>query len=163
MLSKKMEKALNAQVGAEMFSSNLYLAMALDFEAKNLKGFGHWLRVQAKEEMGHAMRIVDHLLERGARAVVPALDAPPAAWKSPQAAFDQVLAHEIKVTGMINDLVDLAAAEKDHATGAFLQWFVNEQVEEEAQSVEIVETLKMIGESKGQLFMLNHQLGKREG
>lgn len=162
MLSKKMEKALNAQVGAEMFSSNLYLAMALDFEAKNMKGFGKWLRVQAKEEMGHATKIIDFVIERGGRAVVQALDAPPATWKSAQAAFDQVLAHEIKVTGMINNLVDMAAAEKDHATGVFLQWFVNEQVEEEAQSVEIVETLKMIGDSKGSLYMLDHRLGKRE-
>lgn len=162
MLSKKMEKALNAQVGAEMFSSNLYLAMALDFEAKNMKGFGKWLRVQAKEEMGHATKIIDFVIERGGRAVVPALDAPPATWKSAQAAFDQVLAHEIKVTGMINNLVDMAAAEKDHATSVFLQWFVNEQVEEEAQSVEIVETLKMIGDSKGSLYMLDHRLGKRE-
>lgn len=162
MLSKKMEKALNAQVGAEMFSSNLYLAMALDFETKNMKGFGKWLRVQAKEEMGHATKLIDFIIERGGRAVVPALDAPPATWKSAQAAFDQVLSHEIKVTGMINGLVDAAAAEKDHATSVFLQWFVNEQVEEEAQSVEIVETLKLIGDSKGSLYMLDHRLGKRE-
>jgi ferritin len=162
MLSKKMEKALNVQVAAEMFSSNLYLAMALDFEAKNMKGFGKWLRVQAREEMGHATKLIDFIIERGGRAVVPALDAPPVAWKSAQAAFDQVLAHEIKVTGMINGLVDAAAAEKDHASGIFLQWFVTEQVEEEAQSVEIVETLKMIGDSKGSLYMLDHRLGKRE-
>lgn len=161
MLSKKMEEALNKQVNAELYSSYLYLAMAADFEAKNLPGFAHWLEVQAKEENGHAMKFYEYINDRRGRVKLAAIAAPPAEWASPLAAFEAVLAHEQKVTGLINDLVELAAKEKDTATGVFLQWFVTEQVEEEKTADAIVAQLKMIGDKGHGLIMLDRALAQR--
>jgi len=162
MLSKKMEKALNGQVNAELYSAYIYLSMAANFTAQNWLGCAHWMRIQAKEELGHAMKIFDFILECNGKAVLEEVAKPQTQWPTPLAAFEAAYAHEQKVTGMIHDLVNQATAEKDHASAIFLQWFVTEQVEEEAQTLIIVEQMKLIGDSKGSMFMLDHQLSKRE-
>ena len=161
MLSKKMEEALNKQVNAELFSSYLYLAMAADFEAKNLPGIAHWLKAQAKEENGHAMKFYEYINDHRGRVTLAAIAAPPAEWATPLAAFEAVLAHEQKVTGLISGLVALAAEEKDNATGVLLQWFVTEQVEEEENADAIVQQLKMIGDKAHALTMLDRALAQR--
>ncbi|HOI54934.1 MAG TPA: ferritin [Phycisphaerae bacterium] len=161
MISKTMNAAINEQINAEMYSAYLYLAMSAHFEAENLTGIARWLRVQAKEEMEHAMKFFDHVLERGGKVTLKKIDGPETAWPSPLAAFEAVAEHERKVTGLINGLVDKAAAENDHASSIFLQWFVTEQVEEEANADAIVQRLTMIGDSKNGLFMMDHRLGER--
>ena len=161
MLEAKMQGALNKQINAELYSSYLYLSMAAWFEAQTLKGFAHWMRVQAKEEHAHAMKFFDYVLERGAKVELKAIDAPPKSWKNPLDAFKAVAAHEAKVTGMINALADQAQGIRDHATGTMLHWFISEQVEEEANAAEVVAKLEMIGDSSGGLFALDHQLSKR--
>jgi ferritin len=161
MIKKNMEKALNEQVNAEMYSAYLYLAMSAYFETLDLKGFSNWMRIQAQEEMMHAMKIYDFVFDRGGRVILSAIKAPPGQWSSPLEVFENTMKHEQKVTGMINDLVDLAASEKDHATYNFLQWFVAEQVEEESSANEIVQKVKLIADAKGGLFMLDKELGQR--
>ena len=161
MISKKMEKALNGQVNAELYSSYLYLSMESWFKSKNLNGFANWMRVQAQEEMSHAMKFYDFIDERGGRIVLKAIDGPPTEWDSPLAVFEAVYEHEQKVTGLINDLVDLSIKEKDHATNGFLQWFVSEQVEEEASADAAVQQLKMVESAPGGMFMLDRELGRR--
>jgi ferritin len=162
MLKKSVEDALNKQVNAEFYSSYLYLAMSAYFESITMKGFAQWLRLQSREEMAHGMKIYDYIIEAGGSPKLTAIEAPKTPWKSPQAVFEQVYAHEQKVTGLINDLMDLAIKEKDHATKNFLGWFVKEQVEEEANASEILAKIKMIGDVPGHLFWLDHELGKRE-
>ncbi len=162
MIGKKMEEAFNQQMQAEAYSSYLYLAMSAHFESANLKGIAHWLKVQAKEESEHAMKFYEHILERGGQVMLQTIDAPPAKWASPLKAFEEVVKHEESITAKINKLVDLAQKENDHASGVFLQWFVSEQVEEEANANEILGHLKMIGDSVGGLLALDHHLGKRE-
>jgi ferritin len=162
MLSDKMQQALNEQLRAEMYSSNLYLAMAAYFDAQTLEGFAHWLKVQAKEEMGHAMKFYGHIKDRLGRVSIGAMDEPPGEWDSPLAAFETVYEHECKVSAMIRALLDLAGKEKDPAAAAFLQWFITEQVEEEAQADAIVQKLKMIGKAAAPLLMYDAVLGKRE-
>jgi len=161
MISKKMEKALNEQVNAEMYSSYLYLSMESFFKSLNLNGFANWMRVQTQEEMVHAMKIYDFINERGGRVTLKAIDGPPTKWDSPLAVFEAAFEHEQKVTGLINDLVDLAIREKDHATNSFLHWFVTEQVEEEASADKIVRQLKMMENAPGGMFMLDRELGQR--
>jgi ferritin len=162
MIDKKIEDALNKQMVAEAASGYLYLAMAADFETKNLRGFAQWMKVQAFEELFHAMKIYDYVNDRGGRAVWGAVEAPPVSWKSPLEAFRAACDHEVKVTGMINDLVDLARKQDDKATESFLAWFVDEQVEEEKQTDEIVKTLEAIKDHTGSLFMLDGRLGGRK-
>jgi ferritin len=157
-----MLDALNEQINAELYSAYLYRAMAAQFEADNLRGFAHWMDVQAKEEENHARKIYEFLVDRGGRVVLKAIGAPPAEWKSALAVFEDSYAHEQKVTGLINRLVDLARAENDHAAEVFLAWFVSEQVEEEANASQIVEKLKMIKEQPQGLLMLDAQLAGRE-
>jgi len=161
MISKKMEEALNGQVNAELYSAYLYLSMESYFKSLNLSGFAGWMRAQAQEEMMHAMKIYDFINERGGRVTLKAIDGPPTEWDSPLAVFEAVYAHEQKVTSLINDLVDLAIKEKDHATNSFLQWFVNEQVEEESSADEVVQQLKMMENAPGGIFMLDRELGRR--
>jgi ferritin len=161
MLKANVQEALNTQINAEVASAYLYLAMAAYFESKNFHGLGRWMEVQAREEWGHAMKIYHQVNERGGRVVLKQIDAPQSEWKSVPEVFDHTLAHEIKVTEKIHGLVKLATAECDYATLAFLQWFVTEQVEEENQVIEIVEKLKLMGESHVGLFMLDSELGKR--
>jgi ferritin len=161
MIKSSVEKALNDQLNAEMYSSYLYMAMAAYFEDINLNGFAHWMTVQAGEEMEHARKFYSFIFERDGRVKLGAIEKPPFEWKSPLDAFETAYKHEIKVSGLIHKLVDLARKENDHATENFLGWFVAEQVEEEASALEVVNHLKMIKDSPNGLFMLNAQLGRR--
>ena len=161
MLSDKLQDALNGQLNAEYYSSYLYLSMAAHFDSINLPGFAHWMKVQAKEELGHAMKFYEHVTDRRGRVTLSAIAAPATQWKSPLAAFEAAFRHEQKVTGLIADLVKLAAAEKDNATGIFLQWFVTEQVEEEKQTDAVVHQLKLVGDS-AQILMIDHALAQRQ-
>ena len=161
MINKKMEEALNAQVNAELYSAYLYLSMESYFKSLNMNGFANWMRVQTQEEIMHAMKMYDFINERGGRALLKGIEGPPTDWKSPLAVFEAVYVHEQKVTGLINNLVDLAIKEKDHATNNFLQWFVGEQVEEEASADEIIQQLKMMEQAPGGMFMFDRELGQR--
>ena len=161
-MDKQLEKLFQDQIKNEWYSAYLYLSMAAYFEAANFGGFAHWMYKQAGEEQVHGKKMFDFLIDRGVKVVLQAIPQPPADFASPAAVFEMSSEHEQKVTALINDLVNQAQAEKDHATATFLQWFVNEQVEEEAQSLLIVQQLRLIGDSKGSMFVLDHQLGKRE-
>jgi ferritin len=161
MIKQKVETALNDQMRKEFYSSYLYLSMAAHFYSLNFKGFAHWMRIQSHEEYGHALRIFQHLTDRGGKVVLPQIDAPPSRWDSPKGVFEDAYQHEQKVTQSISDLVELSKAEKDHPTEIFLQWFVKEQVEEEASAQEIVQKLQLIGDEGGALFILDSELGKR--
>ncbi len=160
-LGKKMEKALNEQVNAEMYSSYLYLSMAADLEGKALNGFSNWMKVQAQEELYHAMKIYDYIHERGGTVTLEAIEAPQTEWKDALAIFQAAYKHELHVTNLINGLVDLAIKEKDHATNNFLQWYVEEQVEEEASADEVVQKLKLLGGKGHGLFMMDKEMGAR--
>jgi ferritin len=162
MLSKPMEQSLNKQVNRELYSAYLYLAMSSYFKSENMKGFAKWMRLQAKEEQGHALKIHDHIIARGGKVTLLDIEAPKAKWPSAGKVFEEVSAHEQKVTGMIHALVDLAIKEKDHVTFEMLQWFVKEQVEEEEHAGEILAKIICIGDVPGHLFCLDHELGKRE-
>jgi len=161
MLKERIEKALNDQVNAEVFSAYLYLSMSASFSEMNFSGFAQWMKVQASEEMVHAMKIYDFIIERGGRVTLTQIDSPETVWESPLAAFEAAYKHEQYVTGRINDLVDIAIEEKDHASNIFLQWFVTEQVEEEASADEIVQKLKLVGTQGNAVFMLDRELGAR--
>lgn len=162
MISKKMQKALNKQVNAEMYSAYLYLAMSAYFDGQGLKGCAHWMRLQYDEEMVHGFKLYDFVLERGGTVTLEAIAKPEPVLESTLGVFKEVLEHERKVTGLINELVGLAMDEKDFATNSFLQWFVDEQVEEEASAEEIVQQLTMVGDSKNGLFLIDRQLGERQ-
>jgi ferritin len=161
MINKEIEEALNKQMVAEIYSGYMYLAMAADFDAKNMKGFARWMKAQALEELFHAMKFYGFINDRGGRAVYGAVDGPPASWKSALDAFKAAYGHEVKVSGMINDLVALARKASDKATESFLQWFVTEQVEEEAQTDEIVKNLEQIKDHAAAVFMYDARLGER--
>lgn len=160
-IKEKLQDALNKQINAELYASYIYLSMSAYFESMNLSGFANWMRAQTREENEHAMKIYDYVFERGGEVSLSAIDKPPSGFKNPLAAFEAAYEHEKKVTGMINDLVDLAAKEGDKATESMLKWFIDEQVEEEDQTLKIVETLKKIGDSDTGLVMLDRELGKR--
>lgn len=161
MLDKQMEDALNDQMMFEIFSANIYLSMATWFDEKNLEGCSNWMRVQYEEEMFHAMKFYSHINERGGRVIIKGIDAPPTEWESPAAAFENALEHERIVTGRINDIVELASNTKDFATLNFIQWYVDEQVEEEASVDGILQKLKLIEDAPGALFMIDRELGQR--
>jgi ferritin len=161
MLNQKIEAALNKQLNAELYSSYLYLSMSAYFQSTNLPGFANWMRVQAQEELVHAMKFYDFINERGGHVMLQQIEGPPKEWSSPLDAFENAYKHEQKVTGLINDLVNLATGEGDHATNIFLQWFVTEQVEEEASADEVVQKLKLMGDASGGLFMLDREMGQR--
>ena len=162
MIKKNLEEAINKQINEELYSAYLYLSMATHFDDVNLPGIAGWMKAQAQEEVEHAMRFYHYLTERGGRAVLQAIKAPQSEWASPLAAFQDALKHEEYITSCIHKLVDLAASEKDHATVNMLQWFVAEQVEEEATATEIVEKLKMIGDQGHALYMIDKELGARK-
>lgn len=162
MLSKTMEEALNRQVNREFYSAYLYLAMSAYFETACMKGFARWMRIQAKEEQTHGEKIYDYIIARGGKVALGEIEAPKAKWTSAGKVFEEVYAHEQKVTGMINALVDLAIKEKDHATFEMLQWFVREQVEEEEHALDILSQIGIVGDVPGHLFYLDHHLAKRE-
>jgi len=161
MIIKQVEKALNEQLNAELWSGYLYLSMAAHFENTNLRGMAHWMKKQAHEELDHAMRFYNYIIDRSGKVTLTAIDKVPTSWKSPLDAFQESYNHEVKVTGLINSLADLAAKQGDHATTVMLHWFITEQIEEEAQTLLIVNKLKLIDKSTGGLFMLDHELGKR--
>ncbi|OIO02724.1 MAG: ferritin [Elusimicrobia bacterium CG_4_10_14_0_2_um_filter_56_8] len=160
-ISKKVEEAINKQINAEIYSAYLYLGMSARFTELNLKGMANWLYVQAQEEMTHAMKFYRFNLERGGHAKLPAIEGVRDDWKTPLEMFEAAYEHEQKVSAMINNIVDIALAERDHASASMLTWFVDEQVEEEANASEIADKLKLIGESKEGLFMLDKELSTR--
>ena len=162
MLGKKMQDLMNTQIQAEFYSAQLYLAMSAYSESENYKGFANWLKVQYEEETSHGMKFLHYIVERGGEVELKAIEAPPVKYGSMLKMFEEVLAHEKKVTALINNLYEVALKEKDYASQIFLQWFITEQVEEEANASEIVAQLKMIGDkSVGGLFQLDHALGHR--
>ncbi|MBN2542632.1 ferritin [bacterium] len=162
MISAKMQESMNRQLNREMYSAYLYLSMSAYFEDTGLKGFANWMKVQAQEEMMHAMKFYDFINERGGRVILQDIEAPPGKWDSPLDVFENVAEHERKVTSLISGLVDLAISEKDHASNAFLQWFVSEQVEEEASADEIVQRMKLVGKEGNGLFMFDRELLQRK-
>jgi ferritin len=161
MLSDKMQQALNDHYNAELYSSYLYLSMAAYFGEKNLTGSASWMKIQALEEMVHAMKFYNFIEERGGRVILQQIDQPPSEWSSILTVFQEVLKHEQHVTALVNDLVVLSMEEKDFATHNFLQWFVGEQVEEEATADGVYQTMKLAGDQGNGLFMVDRELGQR--
>ena len=161
MPSKKIESALNQQIQSEFYSSYLYLSMSAYCQQMHLGGFAHWLQVQSKEEMGHAMRLFNYLDSRGSRVVLQAIDRPPESFKSPRRMFEQVLKHEQEISKAFHKLYKLAKDENDYATEVELQWFINEQIEEEKTSGDILQRLILVGDQPASLLMMDHQLGSR--
>jgi len=162
MISKKMTTALNEQINKELYSAYLYLSMSAWSHGRNLKGFASWFSIQAREELGHAMKILQYLEDQGAPVRLLPIDAPTATFASPTAAFEATLKHEQFITESIHKLMAQAVEEKDYATQGLLQWFVSEQVEEEAHSVEIVEKLRLIGEDPRGLLIVDRELAQRQ-
>jgi len=161
MISEGMQKAIGDQINKEIYSAHVYLAMAGWSAIEGLKGTSKWFTAQYHEELGHAMRLFHYLLDRGASVKLQAIGEPPSTYESPLAAFEAALSHEREVTRSINYLMDLAIKEKDHASHNMLEWFVNEQVEEEASVQEIIDQLRIIGKEGSGLFVLDLELGKR--
>jgi len=161
MLSENIQNAINRQINAELYSSYLYVAMAMYFESVDMSGAAKWMNSQAQEELVHADKFMNYVNERGGRVILDAIGKPPVEWKSVLDTFEAALDHERKVSSMINDLVTLARTENDHMTDNFLQWYVAEQVEEEASAGEVVRKLKLIGDSGGGRFMIDNELGQR--
>lgn len=168
MLSQTIEKALNDQINAELHSGYIYYAMAAYFDHLALGGLAHWMRVQGLEEMGHAQKFYNYVVERGGTVVLQPIAAVPSTWDSVMAVFQATLEHEQYITKRINDLVDLAYKENDHATSVFLQWYVSEQVEEEAHAQEMIDQLELMGADQqegrpkgGGFYMFDRECGKR--
>lgn len=161
MIDEKMQDALNGQINAEFSSSYLYIAMSAHFQAVGLPGFASWFRVQAQEELAHTMRFFDFLGDRGGRVELYPVGAPPAKWDAPIAVFEAVLEHEREIAGRIDALIELSLEIRDHASRSFLQWFVDEQVEEEGSVQEILAKLRLVGNDGQGLFMIDQELGKR--
>jgi ferritin len=161
MMSNSMQDALNEQMKHEFYSSYLYLSMSAYCDAMNLPGLSRWMRAQAQEEARHAMRIFDHILDRGGRVSLDQIDRPPAQFSTPREVFDQAHRHEQQVTASINKVYGLAMDERDFASKVFLDWFVQEQVEEEKTSGLLAEQLRMVGEDRPGLLMLDRELGQR--
>lgn len=161
MISKKLETALNKQINEEIFSAYLYLSMAAYFLSLNLDGFAAWMKSQAQEEMSHAMKFFNFLDEMGGRVSLLAVKEPEKNWKSPLAAFTAVSRHEQYITSCINELYRLAGSEKNNPTQIMLQWFINEQVEEESTAAKIVFKLTQIKDSVNGMWILDKQLGAR--
>lgn len=161
MISEKMTKSLNHQINREVFSGYLYLGMSAKMINLGLNGFANWFAIQMREEFFHAQKIYDYVNQCGEMVELEPIEAPDQNFASPMEAFVETLEHEKKVTAMINNLMDLAISEKDHATESFLRWFVDEQVEEEANATDAIQKLKLAGDNSGSLFMLDAEMGKR--
>lgn len=162
MINQKIENALNKQINEEFFSSYLYLSMSAYFDSKNLQGFANWMNLQSKEEYLHAMKIYDYLLLKGGTVKLDQLNKPQTDWATPLNVFEDTLTHEQHISKCINEIVDLSLEVKDHATHSFFQWFVTEQVEEEATALKIVEDLKLIGNNNSGIFLLDRELATRQ-
>jgi ferritin len=161
MIDERMQDAINEQINWELYSAYLYFSMSAYFDSMSLKGCASWMRVQAMEEQAHTKKFYDFLTTRGGRVMLSEIKAPETEWKSPLDAFEEVLKHEEVVTGRINDLVNLAQELKDHATNSFLQWYVDEQVEEEESADEVIQSLKLNENNPGGLFMIDKELAAR--
>ena len=161
MISTKMQDALNKQLNEELFSSYLYLSMAAYFEEKNLKGFAHWFRIQNQEENMHGMKFFNFIVQKGGKVSLKQIETPKTDWNSILEVFTDSLKHEQKISGLINLLTELSMNEKDYATHTFLQWFITEQVEEEANVHELIQKLEMIGDNKSGLYLLDNELRSR--
>lgn len=162
MLSINIQSAINDQIQKELESAYIYLSMAAYFDSINLPGFAHWMKLQFQEEQAHALKFYDYIYDRGSQVVLQAIGQPPIEFQSPLDAFEKTLAHERKITGHINDLYALAVEEKDYPSQFLLQWFVEEQVEEEKNAADIVDVLKKIDDSHHALIMLDRELGQRQ-
>ncbi len=161
MLSKRLEEELNKQVNAELYSSYLYLSMSAYLASQNLNGFANWMKVQFEEEQAHAMKFFQYIIDRGGKVNLTDIAEPPAKWNNIIEIFEETFQHEQKVTGLINNLVNISTEERDHATVNMLQWFVSEQVEEEASVSDILQQLKLIDGKGAGLFMLDRELKQR--
>lgn len=161
MINKKMEEALNKQINEEMYSAYFYMAMVHYFETVNLKGFAHWFMTQVQEEMLHSMKFRKYIADRGGEVRLSTINAPEHSFLSPLALCEAALNHEFHITECINNLMDLAISEKDHATRSLLNWYVDEQVEEEDNFTQVVEKLKMIGDNKAMLLMMDAEMMQR--
>ena len=161
MINKKLEDQINHQINRELYSEYLYLSMAAYLEDKGLAGMANFMVVQAQEEHFHAMKFFNYLNERGGRVVLGAIEQPPVEFNSPQAVFEESLAHEKIVTGLINKLMDMAIEVNDHASRSFLNWYVDEQVEEEDSFQKIIDQLKLVGGEGHGLLMLDKELSAR--
>ncbi len=159
-MNKKIEAAFNKHLNAELYSAYLYLSMAAYFESISLKGFAHWMEIQGQEELTHVQKFFYFINERNGRVLLEAVEGPPTEWKEPLQAFESTLEHEQLVSSKINALVDLSLAERDHASNSFLQWFVAEQVEEEASVKEVIDKLKLVKDGD-MLFQLDKDLATR--
>ncbi|MFP3953727.1 MAG: ferritin [Candidatus Acetothermia bacterium] len=162
MLNEKVEKALNDQINEELFSYYIYLSMGAYFNSESLDGFASWMELQAQEEQEHAMRIFRYVNDRGGRVKLQEIEKPKMEWNSPLDAFENAFDHEQYITGKIHELVDLAEQENDKATLQMLDWFIEEQVEEEATTEAIVDKLDMVGTSGSGLLALDRELGSRQ-
>ena len=163
MLKPNVQDALNEQIKHELYSAYVYLAVSAYCERQDLTGFAHWMRAQSTEELGHALKIFDFISDRGGTVQLQAIDKPPVDYGSPLQVAEKALEHERRVTGLIDQLYALAVKENDYATLTMLQWFIEEQVEEEKNAHLLVERIKMAGDDRAALLMLDMELGKREG
>jgi len=161
MIPKSIQDAINHQINLEQYSAQLYLAMSAHCETKSFRGFAHWLRVQAQEETAHAMKLVTFLLDRGGRLELAAIAAPPTEFGTVTQVFEKILEHERSITASINSLFERSRAERDYASEITLQWYVTEQVEEEANVGQVVDHLKAVGEQGGGIWYLDSKMGKR--
>jgi ferritin len=161
MISPKMVSAINEQIKHEMYSSYLYLAMSAYCNSQNLNGFAHWMKIQADEERGHAMKFYEYLLSLGEKVELKALEQPPVEFGSPKQLFEKVLSHERMITGRIHALYEQATAEKDYRTQIMLQWFINEQIEEEANAQEILLRIEQVEERMSAVLWIDKELKKR--
>lgn len=161
MLNERVQEKINDQINAELWSAYLYLSMAAYFEDQGLGGFSNWMRVQYQEEVAHAMKFFDYVNRRGGRVWLKPIDGVPTEWESIRAVFEETLEHEKKVTAMINDIMKVAREENEYATESMLQWFIDEQVEEEESAEEILDQLKWVGEKNQGMLMLDRELAKR--
>ncbi len=160
-IGTRMQDAINHQIREELASAYIYLGMSAYLESISLPGMAHWMRLQSQEELAHALKFFDHVVERGGRVVLEGLETPPLEFAGPAEVFEKALDHERYITGRINELYGLAMSEKEYATLGLLQWFADEQVEEEANATQIVETLRRVGDKGHALVMLDHQLASR--
>lgn len=163
MLDSDVQDAINTQIRNEYYSSYLYLSMSAYCESRSFPGCASWLRRQSEEELVHAMKLFDYMVDRGGRVVLESIDQPPSEFGTLLEVFEEVLEHEREVTGMINSLYDLAVSQNDHATAVALHWFIEEQVEEEKSAEEVVEKLKLASDSGAALMILDAELGSRQG
>ncbi|HEY5960108.1 MAG TPA: ferritin [Polyangiaceae bacterium] len=161
MIHKSIQDALNTQINREQFSAQLYLAMSAHCEAKSFRGFAHWLRVQSQEETAHALKLVTFVLDRGGKLELKPIDAPPTEFGTITQVFERILEHEKSITTSINSLFELSRQEKDYASEITLQWYVTEQVEEEANVGQILDHLRAVGEQGGGIWYLDSKMGKR--